>query len=71
MAEAKTVIYKKYYNKASDEGGMVYIFGLFGALIYFILAADGFWEVIVGILQSIVWPAIIVYKLLESFYGIA
>lgn len=70
MAEAKNVtINKKYYNKASDEGGMVYFVGFIGALIYFIQTADGFWDGVLGVLQAIVWPAYVVYKLLESFYG--
>jgi len=42
VAEKKTVINNKYYNKASDEGGAVYGLGLIGALIYFITTADGF-----------------------------
>ena len=70
MAEVKkTIVNNKYYNKASDEGGMVYFVGFIGALIYFMQNADNFGEVLLGILQAFVWPAYIVYKLLESFYG--
>lgn len=69
MAEKKTVINNKYYNKASDEGGAVYGLGLIGALVYFISTADGFWDGVWGVIQAIVWPAYVVYKLLENFYG--
>lgn len=68
MAEHSTKA-KKHVDRASDGGGAVYGIGLIGALIYFIQAADSFWEVLLGILQAIIWPAYVVYKLLESFYG--
>jgi hypothetical protein len=62
---------KKTYTNESASAGAVYGLGLIGALIYFLQAANGFWEVILAFLQAIVWPAYIVYKLLESFYGVA
>jgi len=61
---------KKTYTNESASAGAVYGLGLIGALIYFLQAANGFWEVILAFLQAIVWPAYIVYKLLESFYGV-
>jgi hypothetical protein len=62
---------KKTYTNESASAGAVYGLGLIGALIYFLQAANGFWEVVLAFLQAIVWPAYIVYKLLESFYGVA
>ncbi len=62
---------KKVCTNESASAGAVYGLGLIGALIYFIQAANGFWEVVLAFFQAIVWPAYIVYKLLESFYGIA
>ncbi len=57
--------------KASDgSSGAVYGLGVIGALIYFIQAATGIGAVITGILKAFLWPAYIVYKLLESFYGV-
>lgn len=54
-------------NRSVSGGGeAVYGLGLIGALIYFIQHANGFWEGILGILQAIIWPVIVVYKLLES-----
>ena len=53
----------------SSDGGAVMGLGFVGALIYFIGSADGFWDGVLGILQAIVWPAIVVYELLQSFYG--
>lgn len=57
--------------KTSDgSNGAVYGFGFIGALIYFMQAASGFGAVVTGVLKALVWPAYIVYKLLESFYGV-
>lgn len=60
---------KKESARAEAGAGAVYGLGLIGALVYFWQAASGFWEHIVAILQAMVWPAYVVYKLLESFYG--
>lgn len=57
-----------YHSAASGGGGAVYGLGLVGAFIFFMQEANNFWEVIVGALQALVWPAYVVYKLLESFY---
>jgi hypothetical protein len=61
---------KKVASNESASGGAVYGLGFVGALIYFIQAADGFWEILLAFLQAMVWPAYIVYKLLEGFYGL-
>lgn len=61
---------KKVRTNESASAGAVYGLGLIGALIYFLQAANGFWDVVLAFLQAVVWPAYIVYKLLESFYGV-
>jgi hypothetical protein len=53
---------EKYKVKSNDA---VYGFGTIGALIYFISTASSFWVGVLGILKSIVWPAIVVYELLK------
>jgi hypothetical protein len=50
-------------------GGAIYCLGLVGSVVYWMQAAAGFGAVVTGILKSLVWPAYIVYKLLENFYG--
>jgi hypothetical protein len=61
-------------SKASDAGngtaGALYFVGFIGALVYWWQAAIGFGAVVTGFLKALVWPAYIVYKLLESFYGV-
>ncbi|MFC1501084.1 hypothetical protein ACFL58_01375 [Elusimicrobiota bacterium] len=43
----------------------IYGLGVFGAAVYFILRASGFWMAMLGILKAIVWPAFMVYSLFE------
>ena len=51
-------------------GGGLYFVGFIGSIIYWMQAAVGFGAVVTGILKSFVWPAYVVYKLLEGFYGV-
>jgi hypothetical protein len=56
---------KKWKGTHPGPGsGAVYGFGLIGALIYFIGQANSFGEGILGILKAIVWPALLIYKVL-------
>lgn len=57
-------------HSSNDNGGALYFVGFVGALVYNVQAAVGFMAVVTGFLKAAVWPAYIVYKLLESFYGI-
>lgn len=51
-------------NKGGPAGG-VYFLAFIGAAVYFIDKADGFWEVILALLQAAVWPAYLIYKVFE------
>ena len=50
-------------------GGAVYGIGMIGALVYFLQAAESGWDYVLAVPKAIVWPALLVYKLLKSFYG--
>jgi hypothetical protein len=52
-------------NAGGAVGGAVYGLGFIGALVYFIQTATSFWDGVWGVLQSIVWPAFLVYGLLD------
>ncbi|MCJ7797989.1 MAG: hypothetical protein MUQ56_14720 [Thermoleophilia bacterium] len=52
------------YGAAGVSGG-VYGLGFIGALIYFLQHATSFGVGVLGVLEAIVWPALLVYKLLE------
>lgn len=45
-------------------GDTVYGLGIVGALFYFIQHATSFGDGLLGVLKAIVWPALVVFKLL-------
>ena len=45
--------------------GSVYGLAFFGAAVYFIQHSASFWEGVLGFIKALVWPAILMYKLLE------
>jgi hypothetical protein len=52
----------------STTGGVfggAYGLAFIGAAIYYIQHADTFWTGVVGILKAMVWPAFLIYRLLE------
>lgn len=51
--------------RGGGGGGAVYGLGLIGSLVYFLSHAASFWEVVLGILKSFVWPAFFVFKIFE------
>lgn len=53
-------------TRGNDGGGLIWILGVIGAAVYYIQRADGFGQGAIGILKALVWPAILVYKLLQS-----
>ena len=46
-------------------GGVAYGLGFIGAVIYYIQAATGFWNGVLGVLKALVWPAFLVFELLK------
>lgn len=58
MAREKT---KVVYQSAPI--GFVFFITYFGALVYFLDKANGFWEVVLSFFQAGVWPALLVYKI--------
>ncbi|HLP86380.1 MAG TPA: hypothetical protein VK153_00685 [Candidatus Paceibacterota bacterium] len=52
-------------NGGNSSGGLIYIMGVIGALIYFLPGQVAFWDVILGILKSLAWPAMLVLDLFK------
>lgn len=55
-------------RKGMTGGGIssaVYGMGFIGAAIYFIQHATTLWAGVLGFFEALVWPAVLVYKLLE------
>jgi hypothetical protein len=53
------------FKKNASSESAIYGFGFIGALIYFIQHATSFGMGVLGFLKALVWPAVLVYKLLE------
>ncbi len=58
---------KSKSSEVARSGPMGYVLFMawIGALVFFVQQSSGFWGFIVGILQSIVWPAIVMHRVLE------
>jgi hypothetical protein len=69
MADENEASEKKRCNNkhvnANSSSGAVYGMAFIGAAVYFIQHSATFWMGALGILKALVWPAILVYKLLE------
>lgn len=64
----KTKMICKPNIKNSCGGGCFYFLGIIGSAVYFISNSTGFWGVILALLKSLVWPAFLIYSLL-NFLG--
>ena len=53
-----------HHHKKMCGGMSVYGLGFIGALVFYIQQATGFWIGVLGVLKAIVWPAMLVFKLL-------
>ncbi len=53
-------------NVYRGGGDAVYGLGLIGAAIYYVTHAATFWMGVLGILKAIVWPALLMYKVVAS-----
>jgi hypothetical protein len=48
-----------------DQTSAIYGLAFIGAAIYFLQHATSFWMGVLAVLKAMVWPAVLVYKLLE------
>jgi len=52
-------------GKMGAQSSFVWFLGFVGAAVYYLQHATSFWMGVLGFLKAIVWPAMLVYKLLE------
>lgn len=55
----------KHHGHGAGGGGAVYGLGFIGALVYYLQHAATFQAGLIGFLKALVWPAFLIYKLLE------
>lgn len=48
------------------ECGGAYGLAFLGAAVYYIQHATSFWSGVLGVLQALVWPAMLIYKIMET-----
>jgi hypothetical protein len=56
---------RKKRNVNRGASGGIYGLAFIGALIYFIQHATTFWIGVLGFFKAVLWPAFLVYKLME------
>jgi hypothetical protein len=52
--------------EVGKSGSAFYFLGMVGSAIYFISTADGFWDGVLGVLKSLVWPAFLIFEALSA-----
>ncbi|MCX6810869.1 MAG: hypothetical protein NTY30_04050 [Candidatus Berkelbacteria bacterium] len=57
-------MFKRHHRGGGAMGGSVYGLAFVGAAIYFVQHSTTFWMGVSGVLKAIVWPALIIYKVL-------
>lgn len=50
--------------KCETPMGGMYFVAFIGAAVFFIQQSSGFWSGVWGIIKALVWPAILIYRLL-------
>ena len=60
--------YVKYVNKGGGSG-FAYFLGMIGSAVYWLQQSTGFWNGIVALLKALVWPAFLIYHLLNFIHG--
>jgi hypothetical protein len=50
------------------SGGGAYLLAMVGAAVYYVQQASGFWPVIVALLKALVWPAFLIYHVLQFMH---
>lgn len=63
MGKAKSTA--KAVNSGGGPAGFVLFVAWIGAVVYFVGQVDGFWNIIVAFLKACVWPAYVLYHVLQ------
>lgn len=53
-------------NKRGGSAGFVLFVTFIGAAVYFVNQVDGFWNIVLAVLKAMVWPAILIYNVLQA-----
>ena len=62
----KSLKKSKVNVEVGKSGSAFYFLGMVGSAIYFISTAAGFWDGVLGVLKSLVWPAFLIFEALSA-----
>ncbi len=66
MAKRKSKVMRRIKERNVHKScGGFYFLGFIGAAVYYLSTATGFWNGVLGILKSLVWPAFVVFEVLK------
>ncbi|HEY3295939.1 MAG TPA: hypothetical protein VGL38_10910 [bacterium] len=65
MADDVNCCQSNWKRQSHGVSSGVYGMAFIGAAIYYIEHASTFWEGVLGLLKAMIWPAMLIYKLLE------
>lgn len=57
----------KIDHKKDGAAGATFFLTFIGAAVYFINQVDGFWNIIAALCKAAIWPAILIYNVLQHF----
>ena len=58
---------KKMMSNNGGPVGFSLFMAFIGSAVYFVNQVDGFWNIIAALFKAAVWPAILIYNVLQSF----
>jgi hypothetical protein len=70
-AHCEKYAHKKWHGHhhcGKSTFGGVYGLAFVGAMVYYIQHSTTFWDGVLGILKALVWPALLIYKLLSIWH---
>lgn len=54
----------KVINRGGAPSGLALFIAFWGAVVYFVQNSVGFWGFMLAVLKAMVWPAIVLHKVL-------
>ncbi|MBI5530247.1 MAG: hypothetical protein HY918_01980 [Candidatus Doudnabacteria bacterium] len=65
MSEQTNCDCHKAYKHHHGALGGAYGLAVLGAAVYYIQHSATFWAGVLGVLKALIWPALVIYKLLD------
>ena len=59
---------KAMMNHKTAPAGGIYFMGMIGSAVYLVGSVDGFWNIILGLLKSLIWPALLIHRVFELLH---